>query len=203
MAVSNFKMLGKGKLYRAPLATANPDESTVAYGAAWGGSWTDMGDFPEGSPITVAITEEVYKAYSEQKAVAQAITRTRKECKIKGALFDHTVANMAIVLDGTAETTAAAGGGQKGFSEIPFGSSPDVTLYKWGVEARLVDDAGNELPARWFFHKGFFRTTGDIAYAKTKETMIGFEIEVIGDNTQSAGEDLGILQLVTAVATAT
>jgi hypothetical protein len=203
MAVSQWKLLGPGTIYKAPLATANPDESTIDYGEAWGGSWVDIGDFPEGSPATVSLTEEVYEAYSEQTATVQAIVRTRKKIVIKGAMFDHTVANMELVLDGTAENTAAAGGGQKGYTEIPFGSSTDVTLYKWGVEARILDDAGNEQPLRWFFHKGFFRSTGDIAYAKTKETMIAFEITVIGDNSQTAGEDLGILQLVTAQATAT
>lgn len=203
MAVTNYKLLGPGKLYRAPVAEANPDESTVAYGSAWGGNWTDMGDFPEGSPVTVTIMEEIYKAYSERSSSVQMVARTRKEAAIKGALFDHSPANMAIVLDGTAETTAAAGGGQKGYTEIPFGSSPDVTFYKWGIEARLIDDDNTEHPLRWFFHKGFFRTTGELAYAKTKETGIGFEITVISDTTQAANEDLGILQMVTASATAT
>lgn len=196
-------ILGPGRLYRAPVAEANPDESTVAYGAAWGGGWVDTGDFPEGSPITIALAEEVYKAYSEQSTVAQAVTRTRREAVVKGALLETSIANWAIALQGTAETTAAAGGGQKGFSEIPFGAQTDVTLYKWGIEALRVDAANANQPIRWFFHKGFFRMTGDVAYAKTKETMLPFEITVIGDSTQTAGEELGILQIVTAAATAT
>lgn len=196
-------ILGPGRLYRAPVATANPDESTVAWGAAWGGSWTDMGDFPEGSPITIVMNEEVYKVYSEQSTVAQAVTRTRRECTIKGALLELSVANMAIALQGTAETTAAAGGGQKGYSEIPFGAQTDVTLYKWGIEALRVDSNNANQPKRWFFHKGFFQMKGDIQYSKTKESMLPFEITVIGDDTQTAGEELGIEQTVTAAATAT
>lgn len=196
-------ILGPGRLYRAPVATANPDESTVAYGAAWGGSWTDMGDFPEGSPITIALAEDIYKVYGEQSTVAQAVTRTRREATVKGALLETSIANWAIALQGTAETTAAAGGGQKGYSEIPFGAQTDVTLYKWGIEALRVDSANANQPIRWFFHKGFFRMTGDVQYAKTKETMLPFEITIIGDDTQTAGEELGILQIVTAAATAT
>lgn len=196
-------ILGPGKLYRAPVATANPDESTVAYGAAWGGAWVDMGDFPEGSPITIALTEEVYKAYSEQSTVAQAVTRTRREAVVKGSLFELSIANWAIALQGTAATTAAAGGGQKGYSDIPFGAQTDITLYKWGIEALRVDSANVNQPIRWFFHKGFFRMTGDVAYAKTKETVLPFEISIIGDSSQAAGEELGILQIVTSQATAT
>jgi hypothetical protein len=196
-------ILGPGKLYRAPVATANPDESTVVYGAAWGGSWTDMGDFPEGTPITIALAEEVYKVYSEQLTVALGVTRTRREAMVKGALLETSIANWAIALQGTAETTPAAGGGQKGYSEIPFGAQTDVTLYKWGIEALRIDAANANQPIRWFFHKGFFRMTGDVQYAKTKETVLPFEITIIGDDTQSAGEELGIIQIVTAAATAT
>jgi hypothetical protein len=196
-------VLGPGKLYRAPVATANPDESTIACDAAWAGSWVDMGDFPEGSQITVSVKDTVYKVYSERTTTPRAVTRTRREGMIKGALLDHTPENMAIALQGTAETTAAAGGGQKGFTEIPFGSQAEVDMYKWGVEGHLVDDDGLKQPVRWFFHQGFFMTTSDIAYSKTKESMIGFEIHIIGDDGQTLGEDLGIVQFVTEQATAT
>lgn len=196
-------LLGPGKLWRAPVATANPDESTVAFGAAWGGSWVNMGDFPEGSPIALTLAEEIYEVYSQQTTTTRAITRTRRNVMIKAALLEHSVANMAIALQGTAATTAAAGGGQKGYSEIPFGSQSDVTLYKWGIEALRIDSANANQPVRWFLHKGFFRMTGDIAYSKTGETTIPFEIKILGDDTEATGEDLGILQIVTAQATAT
>jgi hypothetical protein len=196
-------LIGPGRLYRAPVATANPDESTVAFGAAWGGSWTEMGDFPEGSPLSIGMAEEVYKVYSEQLTSALAVSRTRREAMVKGSLLELSIANWAVVLQGTAEPTAAAGGGQKGYSEIPFGSQADVTLYKWGIEALRVDDDNVNQPVRWFFHKGFMRMTGEVAYAKTKESAIAFEITILGDLTQTSGEELGILQIVTEQATAT
>lgn len=198
----SFKLLGPGTLYRAPVGEANPDESTIAWGEDWAGNWVNKGDFPEGSPITVGMPEDIYKAYSEQSTVAQAITRTRREPMVKGSLFDHSPANMAIALDAESETTPAAGGGQKGYTEIDIDSQSEVSLYKWGVEARLVDDDNNEQPIRWFFHKGFMRMTGDIAYAKTQETAIPFEITIIGDSSQT-GKKVGVLQIVTENATAT
>lgn len=196
-------LIGPGRLYRAPLATANPDESTVAFGAAWGGSWTDMGDLIEGSPVTLSMPEEFTKVYTEQSTSAKNAVRTRREPMIKCSLAEHSIANMAIVLQGTAETTAAAGGGQKGFSEIPFGDQSEVDFYKWGIEAFRKDSSDNIHPVRWFFHKGYIRMSGDTAYAKRTPTGVPVEITILGDGSQTAGEELGILQIVTAQATAT
>jgi hypothetical protein len=190
-------------MYVAPLLTANPDESTVAFGAAWGGAWVDVGDFPEGSGVAISLAEEVYKVYSEQLTVTLGVTRTRREAMLTGSLLELSIANWELALQGTAVTTAAAGGGQKGYSEIAFGASADVTLRKWGVEARRYDDAGNPQPVRWFFHQGFFRMTGEVAYGKTKESALAFEVTIIGDLSQDSGEELGILQVITAAATST
>lgn len=196
-------LIGPGKLYRAPLATANPDESTVAFGEAWGGSWTYMGDFIEDQNIVLSIAEEFTKVYTELSTAPKNAVRTRREIMVKGQLAEHSVANMAVLLQGTAEDTPAGGGGQKGYSEIPFGTQSDIDFYKWGIEASRKDEHGNDQPVRWFLHKGYIRLAGDLAYAKKKPTGIPIEIVILGDGTQSAGEELGILQIVTAAATAT
>jgi len=196
-------LIGPGKLYRAPLAEANPDESTVAYGSAWGGNWTNMGDILEGSPIVLSIAEEFTKVYTEQATSPKNAVRTRREVMVKATLAEHSVANMATVLQGTAATTAAAGGGQKGYSNIPFGTESDVDFYKWGIEALRKDSSDNNQPVRWFLHKGYIRLAGDINYAKQNPTGVPIELTILGDGSQAAGEELGILQIVTAPATAT
>src|SRR4030095_4115096 len=192
-------LLGPGRLYRAPLGTVNPDETTVASGAVWTAPWVDMGDFPEGSPISLSLAEEVYKVYSEQITVALGLARTRREALITGSLLEHTIANLAVLLQGAAVTTPP-GPAQKPYGEIKFGGPPDVSLYKWAIEALRKDAADISQPVRWFFHKGFMRMTGEIPYAKTKETAIGFEISVLGDITQPDAENLGVLQIVTGAA---
>jgi len=196
-------LIGPGRLYRAPVATANPDESTVAFGTAWGGSWVDMGDLIEGSPVTLSLAEEFTKVFTEQSTAPANAVRTRREPMIKCTLAEHSIANMAVVLDGTATATPAAGGGQKGYSEIPFGAAPDVDLYKWGIEAYRKDADDTKQPVRWFFHRGYLRMSGDTEYAKQNPTGVPVEITVLRDSSQSAGEELGILQIVTAAATAT
>lgn len=196
-------LIGPGKLYRAPVAEANPDESTIAFGAAWTGGWVNMADLLEGSPVVLSIAEEFTKVYTEQSTAPKNAVRTRREVMIKATLAEHSIANMAILLQGTAEPTAAAGGGQKGFSEIPFGTESEVDFYKWGIEAFRKDATGVNQPVRWFLHKGYIRLSGDINYAKKNPTGIPIEITILGDGSQSAGEELGILQIVTAAATAT
>ena len=196
-------LIGPGRLYRAPLTTANPDESTVDYGEAWGGQWVDMGDLIEGSPVTISIPEEFTKVYTEQTTAPKNAVRTRREFMIKATLAEHTVANMAVVLQGAAESTAAAGGGQKAYSEIPFGTEAEVDLWKWGIEALRKDAADNNQPVRWFLHRGYIRLAGDTAYAKQNPTGVPIEITILGDGSQPQGEELGILQIVTSQATAT
>lgn len=196
-------LIGPGKLWLAPLAEANPDESTVIYGASWGGNWVNLGDILEGSPIVLSLAEEFTKVYTEQSTAAKNAVRTRRETMIKATLAEHSVVNMAYVLQGTAATTAAAGGGQKGYSDIPFGTESDVDFYKFGIEALRKDSSDVNQPVRWFLHKGYIRLAGDINYAKKNPTGVPIEITILGDGTQSAGEELGILQIVTAAATAT
>lgn len=196
-------LIGPGRLYRAPVTTSPPDESTVAFGAAWGGAWVDMGDLIEGSPVVLSLNEEFTKVYTEQSTAAANAVRTRREPMIKCTLAEHSTANLAVLLDGTATATAAAGGGQKGYTEIPFGAAPDVDLYKWGIEAYRKDVADTKQPVRWFLHRGFARISGDTPYAKQNPTGIPIEVTILRDSSQSAGQELGILQVVTAAATAT
>lgn len=201
MAVQDV-LVGPGRLYIAPTAEANPDETSVVYGAAWGGNWVDMGDFPEGSPISISIEEEMFEVYGEQSTGLKKQSRTKRSVTISGALQEHTIANWAYLLDATADAAVAAGAGQKGYQELPFGVQPDVTEYKFGIEALRKDTAGNNQPVRWFLHRGAIRLNAEVAYAKSDDTAMGFEIKIYEDDTKDAGEELGILQIVTAAATA-
>lgn len=195
-------LIAPGKLYYAAVATANPDETTVAYGAAWGGGWTSLGDFIEGSGLVLAIEEEMTKVYTEQSTSPKNAVRTRREVMVRGTLAEHSVTNMALILQGTADTTAA-GPAQKGYSNITFGTESDVDFYKFGIEGLRKDSSDGNQPVRWFLHKGYIRLSGDINYAKQNPTGIPIEITILGDGTQNAGEELGILQIVTAPATTT
>ena len=195
-------LIGPGRLYVAPTGEANPDETTVAYGTAWGGNWVDLGDIIEGSPVVLSISEDVTQVKTEQSTAPKNAVRTSREVMIRATLAEHSITNMAYVLDGTASATAA-GPAQKGYSDIPFGTNSDLDFYKFGIEALRKDSNDNNQPVRWFLHKGYFALAGDINYAKSDPTGVPIEITLLGDGTQSAGEELGTLQIVTAAATTT
>jgi len=195
-------LIGPGTLWRAPLTTAAPDETTVGYGESWGGAWVNMGSFLEGQPVVISVNETFVDVYVEQSTLAQNSARTRRETIIKTTLAEHSAANLAVVLQATA-TPTVAGAGQKAYSSIPFGSQFDVTSYKWGIEGLRVDSLGSNQPIRYFFHKGRIRLAGDINLAKQNPTGIPIEIMVLGDSTQSAGQEIGEIQIVTGAATTT
>ena len=193
-------LIGPGCVYYAPVGEANPDETTVAYNTAWGGNWINLGDFLEGEGVALSMAEEFTKVYTERSTAPKNAVRTRREAMITLTMAEHSVVNMALLLDGTAATTAA-GASQKGFSDIPFGTNSDVDFYKWGIEGLRKDTADGNQPVRYFFHKGYIRLSGDINFAKQNPTGIPIEITILGDGSQSAGEEIGTLQIVTAAAT--
>lgn len=192
-------LIGPGKVYYAPLATANPDETSVAYGGTWTG-WTSLGDFLEGSGVTLAIDEEFTKVYTEQSTSPVNAVRTKREPMLRMTLAEHSGANLALLLDGT-KTDTAAGAGQKAFSSIPFGVNSTVDFYKWGIEGFRYDSAGTAQPVRYFFHKGYIRLAGDVNFSKADPTGIPVEITILADRSQSAGAELGLWEQVTAPAT--
>lgn len=194
-------LIGPGKIWYAPTGEANPDETTVAYGASWGGNWASLGDFLEGNGVTISLDEEFTKVYTEQSTAPVAAVRTKREAMLKATLAEHSVTNMALVLDGTAATTAA-GASQKGYTDIPVGSGSTVDFYKWGIEGFRYDSAGTAQPVRYFFHKGYIRLAGDISMSKANPTGVPVEITLLADRSQSAGSEIGLWQQVTAAATA-
>lgn len=192
-------LMGPGKLWRAPVGEAAPDETSVAFAAAWGGNWVVVGNFLEGQPVTISMTEEITKVRIEQSVGPRRAAVMSKETIVKVTLAEHGPTNMALLLRGTGAATGA-GASQKAYTSIPFGNDLDVDNYKWGIEAFMFDTAGTKQPVRWFFHKGFIKLAGDIAYAKATPTGIPIEIHLLEDEGQSAGEELGILHIVTAPA---
>lgn len=194
-------LIGPGRILYAATGTANPDETTVAYGASWGVGWTSLGDFLEGSGVTISLDEEFTKVYTEQSTAPVAAVRTKREAMLKATLAEHSVVNMALII-GTSASTTAAGASQKGYSDINIGSESTVDYYKWGIEGFRYDSSGTAQPVRYFFHKGFVRLAGDIGFSKSDPTGVPIEITVLADRSQSTGQEIGLWQQVTAAATA-
>jgi len=192
-------ILGEGTIYYAPTGTANPDETTVAYGTAWS-SWTSLGQTLE--PLTLTWNEERKAIKTQQSMGKLREFRTSREPVLKTVLAEHTGAKLALIHGGT-NTDTAAGAAQKGYSEVKIGVEPVVATYKWGFEGVRVSSDGVKQPVRYFFHVGTIGPDGDSTWDKENETGIPIVINVHEDTTQSAGEEFMVIQVVTAASTGT
>lgn len=191
-------ILGEGTLYYAPTGTANPDETTVAFGGTWT-SWTSLGQTLE--PLSMSWNEE-RKAIKTQQTMGKVREfRTGRDPQLKTVLAEHTGAILALI-HGGANADTAAGASQKGFSQVTIGNEPVVSTYKFGFETLRVDSTGTKQPVRYFFHIGSIGPDGDSTWDKENETGIPVMIEVYEDTTQSAGSEFMVIDIVTAAATA-
>ncbi len=191
-------ILGKGELYYAPVATANPDETTVAFGGTWT-SWTSLGQTLE--PLTLTWNEERKSIKTQQTLGKIRQVRTSREPQLKTVLAEHTGAILALVHGGT-NTDTAAGASQKGFSQVVIGAETMVSTYKFGFETLRVTSAGVKQPVRYFFHMGSIGPDGDSAFDKENETGIPVIIEVYEDTSQTDGQEFMAIDIVTAPASA-
>jgi hypothetical protein len=192
-------VLGAGSLWYAPVATANPDETTIGYGTAWGGAWVSLGDVLTPMVLTYTDTRKAIKTQQSLGVIKEY--RTDVAIMLKTTLAELTGANLALVLNGT-NTATAAGASQKAFSAIAVGNDVVVDTKKFGFETLRVDSTGASQPMRYFFHVGSIGPDGDMAFDKENETGLPVVITIYEDITQSAGAEFMAVDIVTAAATA-
>ena len=148
MAVTDI-LVTPATIYYAPVGEALPDESSIDYGEAWGGNWTNLG-YPL-EPVALSYETETFELEVEQITLPVRRVRTKETVMIETSLAEMTGANLALVVDGTV-TTTAAGVGQVGFDEILAGGSVDLSEYAWGFEGFRGTSANVRLPVRMFLY---------------------------------------------------
>ena len=199
MAVTDI-LVTPAKLYRAPVGEPLPDESTVAYGAAWGGNWTDCGYTLE--PVSLAYETEIFKLMVEQLTSPVRQVRQSEQVTIETVLAEVTGANLAVVLDGT-NTDTAAGVNQVAWSRIQAGGSVSLSEYAWGFEGSRLGAGNVRLPVRVFVFRGSAVLNGNLTFAKSAGVGIPLRVEVMPDTTLAAGKQLIEIHSVTASPTTT
>jgi len=195
MAVSDI-IITPATVWYAPVATALPDETSVAYGAAWGGAWVSLGTTLE--PVKLSFDKELLKLTIEQALSAVKMPVISEEAAIETVLAEMTAVNLALAMGGTS-TVTAAGAAQKGFFAIEAGGEPAATEYAWGFEGYSVISAVKQ-PIRLFFYKGVATLGGELEFAKAKATGINLHVDAIPDTTLALGKQLMVLHRVTAPA---
>jgi len=189
-------------LWNAPVATAIPDETSVAYGAAWGGNWVRVGYTK--APLTLAYTSEEAEIAVEEELASVKRRRISEALVLETVLAELTAAYVQLAASNQyAVGTTAAGAAQKAYEETYLGGDPTLTEKEWGIEAMFLDSSGNPQPIRFFIHIGTAMLNGNLEFSQKTEDYPGIPIQIkaLADTSLAAGQKLVRFQRVTAPTT--
>ena len=190
-------LMSKAQIYYAPVGEALPDETSVAYGAAWGGNWTSLGF--TSAPVTMGWVEQRVGADIQQALGEIKDWRVDERAVLRTMLPELTGASLALLLHGT-NTNTVAGAGQKAYSRIQAGGQPIVTQKAVGLEGYRPDSAGTLQPVRLFFFKASFMLDRSVAWSKRDVMGLPIVIRTYPDETKTVGQQLLEWHIVTAPA---
>lgn len=184
----------------APLATALPDETTVAANDfdAWPSGWVHLGY--TATPASTSYTYDVFELGVEQSTSPIIQRKTNERAITDVALSQFSAENLALLTDGTV-TTTAAGASQKAYKKVVTGGSPNLKEYMFALEGIRPDANGVSQPIRIFFYRGTIRLNGSIEFAKGAGTNIPAQITALADPTKAVGAQLMEAHIVTNPAT--
>lgn len=190
----------------APVGTALPDESTVEYNAdsgaytSWTG-WTLLGYTT--APTSFTYGYETFDVEVQQSAAPIKSSKTNETLTLSFTLAQFDADILALVLDGTANDTAA-GPGQKAFSQVDAGGDTQLSEYMFAVEAyRTEPSTGIKQPVRIFVYRGSLSVNGDISFDKGGVTQVPCQVTALADSTKPVGSQLVSVQIITGGATTT
>lgn len=191
-------LMSEARILYSPVGTAKPDETTVGYDdyASWT-SWIELGYTTE--PLTIAYSYDTAGVDVQQSTLQILRRKTTEELTASTSIAQLSGDHMALVLNGT-NTDTAAGASQKAFSEVAFGGDTNLPEWQFGFEGYRPDSAGTKQPVRFFIHKANISLAGDIPFDKANASALPIEIMALEDSTQSAGERLAVMHIVTAPA---
>jgi hypothetical protein len=199
MAVADI-LVSPVNIYYAPYGATIPDETTIDFDEAWGGTWVNLGYTV--APLTMQWDEEVFELEVEQLTNPVKGMKTKEGLVFETTLAELTAANLRLALGSTSTiSTTAAGAGQKGYSQFAFGGEVNLPVYAFGFEGFTLDANNNKLPKRIFVYRASFSLGGSLEFSKRAAAGIPLKIRAWADTTQAVGAQLAIFQSVTAIAT--
>jgi hypothetical protein len=199
MAVEDI-LIGPVTAYYAPVATALPDETSVAFGAAWGGAWASLGYTKEDTPLSWNLEKNTKMVGAQQTILKLKAVHTEETLALETTLIELTPANLGLVIGGTVSNTVASAG-QKGYSKVEGGGLYLPTLYAIGFEGMRVMSDGTQQPVRFFVWKGVLTIGGALEFGKDDETGMAIHVDALADTSKAANKQLYYIEIVTAAAT--
>lgn len=183
VTVSNLVLPGPCRVYVGPASTAAP-ASSIAYGAAWAGSWVDVGATVGGvvAQIGLANLSVVVDQYNE--AVAEM--RIQDSIKVNFAAGEATLTNLKQAMGIGTLTT--------GSTESTFGVSGADTFvvpYAVGFETYAPNASSSSLKYRRLIVWKAVQTDAPALEGKKEQLqMVAYAVKGLIDTTQSASEQL-------------
>lgn len=191
-------LLSPAKVYHAPTGTAAPNENTVAYGAAWGGGWIDVGYTT--APLSIKYSRDLFELEVEQITLPVKSQVNKESLQAETTLAEFTGANLKLAFGGTASTTAA-GPAQAPKEELVSGGDPVLPVESWGFEGVYQTDAGAKYPVRVFIWRGSSVLNGSLEFSKKAAVGLPIQITAWADTSKAIGEQLWKVQKVTGTHT--
>lgn len=191
-------IIGPARVFHAPVGEAIPDETTVAYGADWGGNWEEIALTK--TPFTMNRDVSTFDAMVEQSTLPVKRAVTEEKVAFETTLAELTADHLQLGMGGTA-TSTPAGAGQVAFEELNAGGQAVLDERAWGVEGVYVDANNNRFPIRMFIWRATAVLNGELAFGKGDSSGIPLRIDSLGDLTKAVGAQLFKFQKVTAAAT--
>lgn len=185
-------------LWVAPVAEANPDETTVAYGGDWAGNWARVGYTK--APLAMAYDSEEFDVEVEEEMAPVKRFRVKENLTLETVLAELTAEYLRLAgseQDTVAETVAGAA--QDAYEEVGLGGVFQLAEKKWGFEGLHVDTDGADQPVRIFVHKGTAKINGTLEFSQKSTDYLGIALQVkaLTDSSQSVGQKLCMFQRVT------
>jgi hypothetical protein len=181
----------------APVGEAFPDETSVAAGAAWGGTWARWGFTKE--PLTLAYEDEEHEVEVEEFLAAVDRIKIGESAMLETVLSEFTGDYLKYALDG-ALTTTAAGAGQKGFQELLVGNDSQKPEFAIGFETIKYNATGVALPQRIGFYRCTLKLNGELKFSRRDDDHSGIPLQAKALTNTTTGR-LIWSNLVTAPAT--
>ena len=192
-------LLTAGDILIAPLATALPSNTTVAYGAY--ASWVNWKHLGYTSvPLRITASSDLIELFVEQSTSPLKQKKDNERYVIDFSLSQFSDENLAILMAGTV-TSTIAGPAQKALDKIAFGGSPNLVEYMLAIEGFRSDINNVSQPVRIFFYRGTIRLGGAVEFNKAGATVLPGQFTAQADSSKAKGIQIGEVQIITSAVT--
>ena len=174
-------MKSNAVLWYNTVGQAVPDETSVAPGAAWGGTWARLGATKE--PLSCLYEDERSEVNVEEYLSPVHRFRISEKLSLETVLAELEADYMALMTGGTVSPTAA-GGAQKAFDNLPVGNIAELDAYAFGFEGIHENVDGVELTLRIFIYRANAKLNGPLTFSKKEDDYTGVPIliEALSDS---------------------